>query len=73
MIFHALATKVLRFVLPKILDHLIQVFKLDKVLAYVEEDNALDHTIRELEDKIIDLESKMNGRRLKKGEDNVIN
>ena len=51
----------------------MQVFKLDKLLAYVEEDNELDRKVRELEDKIIDLESKMNGRRLKKGEDNVIN
>jgi len=63
---------ILKFVLPKVLDHLMQVFKLDKVLAYVEEDNVLDHKVRELEDKIIDLESKMNGRRLKKGEDNAI-
>ncbi len=66
-------TVILKLVLPKVLDHLMQVFKLDKVLAYVEEDNELDRKVRELEDKIIDLESKMNGRRLKKGEDNVIN
>ena len=50
---------ILKFVLPKILDHLMQVFKLDKVLAYVEEVNALDHKVRDLEDKIIILESKI--------------
>jgi hypothetical protein len=62
---------ILKLVLPKVLDHLMQVFKLDKILAYVEEDNVLDHKVRDLEDKIIELESKM--KKLKKGEDNVIN
>ena len=50
---------ILKLVLPKVLDHLMRVFKLDKVLAYVEEDNVLDHKVRDLEDKIIGLESKM--------------
>ena len=59
MIVGTLAGKLLKLLLPKVLDHLMQVFKLDKVLAYVEEDNALDHKVRELEDKIIDLESKI--------------
>jgi len=49
----------LKLILPKVLDHLMRVFKLDKVLAYVEEDNALDHKVRDLEDKIIRIESKM--------------
>ena len=64
MILGTLAGKLLKLLLPKVLDHLMQVFKLDKVLAYVEEDNALDHKVKDLEDKIIDLESKM--KKLKK-------
>ena len=46
----------LKFLLPKILDHLLMVFKLDKVLAYVEKPNNLDVKVEELEDKIIELE-----------------
>ena len=65
MILGTLAGKLLKLLLPKVLDHLMQVFKLDKVLAYVEEDNELDRKVRDLEDKIIDLESKM--KKLKKG------
>ena len=42
-------------------------FKLDKVLAYVEEDNPLDHKVRDLEDKVIMLESKIK-KSNKKGE-----
>ena len=57
-------TVILKLVLPKVLAHLMRVFKLDKVLAYVEEDNALDHKVRDIEDKIIELESKM--KKLKK-------
>lgn len=49
----------LKLLLPKILDHLMKVFKLDKVLRYVEEDNELDHKVKDLEDKIVNLESKI--------------
>jgi len=47
---------ILRFLLPKVLDHLLVVFKLDKVLDYVENPNNLDVKVEELEDKIIELE-----------------
>ena len=47
---------ILKFILPKILDHLLVVFKLDKVLDYVEKPNNLDIKIEELEDRIIELE-----------------
>ena len=50
---------IIKLILPKILDHLMMVFKLDKVLSYVEEDNELDHKFRDLEDKVIILESKI--------------
>tara|TARA_R110000823_G_scaffold38929_1_gene104420 strand:- start:526 stop:750 length:225 start_codon:yes stop_codon:yes gene_type:complete len=46
----------LRFILPKVLDHLLVVFKLDKVLDYVEKPNELDEKMEQLEDKIIELE-----------------
>ena len=46
----------LRFLLPKILDHLLVVFKLDKVLDYVEKPNDLDEKVEGLEDRIIELE-----------------
>ena len=46
----------LKFLLPKVLDHLLVVFKLDKVLDYVEKPNELDKKVEELEDKIIRLE-----------------
>ena len=46
----------LRFLLPKILDHLLMVFKLDKVLDYVEKPNELDEKVERLEDRIISLE-----------------
>ena len=46
----------LRFLLPKILDHLLMVFKLDKVLDYVEKPNDLDEKVEGLEDRIIGLE-----------------
>ena len=57
MIPQALMGKVLKFILPKVLDHLMQVFKLDKVLSYVEEDNELDHKVKDLEARIEKLES----------------
>ena len=46
----------LRFLLPKILDHLLVVFKLDKVLDYVEKPNDLDEKVEGLEDRIVGLE-----------------
>ena len=46
----------LKILLPKILDHLLVVFKLDKVLEYVEKPNNLDVKVDGLEDRIITLE-----------------
>ena len=47
----------IKLILPKVLDHMMQVFKLDKVLSYVEEDNELDHKVKDLEARIKKLES----------------
>jgi hypothetical protein len=54
MIPHAM---ILKWILPKVLEHMMKVFKLDKVLAYVEQDNELDHKVKELETRIEKLES----------------
>ena len=42
---------VLKFVLPKVKDHVMKVFKLEKILRYVEEDNELDVQMRDIEKK----------------------
>ena len=46
----------LKLLVPKVLDIIIQRFKLDKVLDYVEKPNELDEKVEQLEDKIIELE-----------------
>ena len=48
---------ILKWVLPKVLDHIMQVFKLDQVLEYVEKDNPTDIKVKELEARIEKLES----------------
>ena len=47
----------IKLILPKLIDHMMKIFKLDKVLSYVEEDNELDHKVKELEARIKKLES----------------
>ena len=46
---------VLKFVIPKVMDHIMKVFKLEKVLRYVEEDNELDVQMRDIEQKCTDI------------------
>ena len=46
---------VLKFILPKVMDHVAKVFKLSKVLSYVEEDNELDVQMRDVEQKCTDI------------------
>ena len=45
----------LKLLLPKIMDHAVKIFKLDKVLRYVEEDNELDVQVRDIEQKCTDI------------------
>ena len=45
----------LKILLPKVLDHLLMVFKLDKVLEYVENPNELDIKVENLEAKVAEL------------------
>ena len=44
----------LKLLLPKIMDHVAKIFKLDKVLRYVEEDNELDVQVRDVDKKCTD-------------------
>ena len=48
--------KILSLIAPKILDQVAKVFKLDKVLQYVEQPNELDEKVETLEIKIEALE-----------------
>ena len=45
----------LKLLLPKAADYVAKVFKLDKVLRYVEEDNELDVQMMDIERKCTDL------------------
>ena len=47
----------IKLILPKLIDQMMRIFKLDKVLSYVEQDNELDHKVKELEARIERLES----------------
>ena len=50
----------LKLLLPKVMDHAMKVFKLDKVLKYVEEPNELDIQVRDVEQKCTDIGFKVN-------------
>ena len=45
----------LKFILPKVMDHVAKVFKLDKLLRYMEEPNELDVQVRDIEQKCTDI------------------
>ena len=45
----------LKIILPKVMDHVAKVFKLPKVLSYVEQDNELDVQMRDVEQKCTDI------------------
>ena len=45
----------LKFVLPKVLDHVMKALNWKKVLKYVEEDNELDIQFRDIEQKCTDI------------------
>ena len=46
---------VLKLILPKIMDHVAKIFKLPKILEYVENDNELDVQMRDIEQKCTDI------------------
>ena len=51
---------VLKLILPKVMDHVGKVFKLDKLLRYMEEPNELDIQMRDIEKKCTDIGFKVN-------------
>ena len=50
---------VLKFVLPRVMDHVMKVFKLDKVLEYVEKPNELDVQMEDVERKCSTIDLKI--------------
>ena len=59
MIPASFAPMLLKLIMPKIMDHFMKVFKLDKVLRYVEEDNELDVQMLDVEKKCATINSKI--------------
>lgn len=53
---HQFAPVILKMILPKVSDHLCKVFKLDKILQYVEQPNELDDQVADMKIKIEALE-----------------
>ena len=49
----------IKMILPKVADHIAKVFKLSKVLNYVEEDNELDVQVRDIDQKCTDIGFKL--------------
>ena len=63
MIPATFAPMILKLIMPKLMDHFVKVFKLDKVLQYVEQPNELDDQVADirrdlkiLREHIIDLD-----------------
>ena len=63
MIPATFAPMILKLIMPKLMDHFMKVFKLDKVLQYVEQPNELDVKmatidlkIKAIEDMLIELD-----------------
>ena len=59
MIPATFAPMILKLVMPKIMDHFMKVFKLDKVLEYVEKPNELDVQMEDVEKKCSAMGSKI--------------
>ena len=52
MIPASFAPMILKLIMPKVMDHFSKVFKLDKVLQYVEQPNELDDQVADMKIKI---------------------
>ena len=48
MIPATFAPMILKLIMPKMMDHIMKVFKLDKVLEYVEQPNELDDQVADI-------------------------
>ena len=59
MIPASFAPMILKLIMPKLMDHVMKVFKLDKVLEYVEKPNELDVQMEDIEKKCSAIDSKI--------------
>ena len=59
MIPATFAPMILKLIMPKMMDHFMEVFKLDKVLRYVEQPNELDVQMEDVEKKCSAINSKI--------------
>ena len=59
MIPASFAPMLLKLIMPKMMDHFMKVFKLDKVLRYVEQPNELDAQMEDVEKKCSTIDSKI--------------
>ena len=68
MIPASFAPMLFKLVMPKIMDHFMQVFKLDKVLKYVEQPNEADLMGKQNKEHIVMIAGEISGleTRLKK-------
>ena len=53
------APMIFKMIMPKILDHFMEVFKLDKVLKYVEQPNELDVQMENVDKKCSEMDMKI--------------
>ena len=60
MIPASFAPMLLRLLMPKIMDQFMEIFKLDKVLKYVEQPNELDVEMENVHKKCSDIAMKLN-------------
>ena len=68
MIPATFAPMILKLIMPKLMDHIMQVFKLDKVLEYVEKPNDADRIGKQNQEHITMLAGELSAQddRLKK-------
>ena len=59
MIPATFAPMILKLIMPRLMDHFMKVFKLDKVLRYVEQPNELDVQMEDVEKKCLTIDSKI--------------
>ena len=52
MIIGKIAKTVLKLIMPDIVEHLMKVFKMDKLVSYMEQPNEADRGILKLQDEI---------------------
>jgi len=61
MIISKIAKAVLKLIMPEILEHLMKVFKMDKLVNYMELENEADRGILKLQDEVNILKGTIKG------------